>query len=143
MAPTPHRTRVRPSPSKSKSPRRRAYAAGFDSDEDEAAAPARYHVSVRSAKVSEQKEQGREDAGNTCRLPCLQQGIKGNCREELVGGGLGQGLPPADRWNIIWRQSHGANDPHGCLFVGLPAEITPLNPPPPPESAACSPYYLV
>lgn len=50
MAPTPHRTRVRPSPSKSKSPRRRVCAAGFDSDNDEAP-PARYHVSVRSAKV--------------------------------------------------------------------------------------------
>lgn len=54
MAPTPHRTRVRPSPSKSKSPRRRVCAAsGFDSDDDEASSPyaARYHVSVRSAKV--------------------------------------------------------------------------------------------
>lgn len=50
MAPTPHRTRVRPSPSKSKSPRRRVCAAGFDSDNDEAPS-ARYHVSVRSAKV--------------------------------------------------------------------------------------------
>lgn len=65
MAPTPHRTRVRPSPSTSKSPRRRAYAAGFDSDEDEAAAPARYHVSVRSAKVSERK-QARQGGCSRC-----------------------------------------------------------------------------